>query len=65
MQGMTKKETAQARSDFALHVLLIRKELNCADSQARVAAWLEGPPGLQLRLGLLRGPTTPDKPGQK
>ena len=46
---MAKKDPAA--EDFALHVLLIKRQENVTIAQARFIAWCEGKEGLQTRLG--------------
>lgn len=46
----SKAEILKRKNDFDLHVLLIMKKTGISKAIATVAAWDEGPFGLELRL---------------
>lgn len=45
-----KKEEAEAKRKFELHVRLIAHQEGIPESRARFIAWTEGPTGLEKRL---------------
>lgn len=47
---MDKKQLANAKNDYALHVALIMKSDACTKGAASFKAWLEGEAGLKTRL---------------
>lgn len=53
---MTKKELAEQKRKFALHVNLIGHQENIPKSEATFRAWCEGEAGLSRRLGQMQLP---------
>lgn len=57
--GQLAKAEAKAKLDFELHVALIMRNDNVPKAKAQFRAWLEGRPGLELRLN--PAPVSPGK----